>query len=178
MHKIINKDYLKINKMVNLSLFVSIAIVLSIFEAFLPFSFIIPGFKLGLSNIILILILPYYSFRDLLLFQVVKVTVSSFILGLLSVYLFALSGAIVSLCAIYLSYKIFKDKLTGASLSVIGAVFHNLGQLVFSIFYLSAIGLLYYLPFMVFAAGLTGLFNGYIITKLKFIFDRNFNDSI
>ncbi len=178
MHKIIDPNYISINKMVNLSLFISIAIVLSIFESFLPFTYIVPGLKLGLSNIILILILPYYSFLELLLFQVVKVTITSFILGLLSVYLFSLSGALCALIVIYITYKIFRDKVTRESLSVLGAIFHNVGQLFFSIFYLSALGLLYYLPFMVFAASCTGLINGFIISKIGYVFDRNFNDRI
>ncbi len=178
MHNITNVEYLNINKMVNLSLFISIAIVLSIFEALFPFSYIVPGFKLGLSNIMLILILPYFNFRELLLFQVVKITITSFILGLLSVYLFSISGGIFALSMIWLTYKIFNSKVTGATLSVIGAISHNMGQIIFSMFYLSAFGLFYYIPFMVIAASITGLLNGYIITKLKPAFDRNYNDRI
>lgn len=176
MHKIIDKEYLKINKMVNLSLFISIAIVLSIFEALFPFSYVVPGFKLGLSNIMLILIIPYYSFKDLLLFQVVKITITSFILGLLSVYLFSIAGGLFSLIMIYMFYHVCKERISGASLSVIGAISHNLGQLIFAMFYLSAFGLFYYIPFMVVAASITGLFNGYIIMKIKPSFDRNYND--
>ncbi len=178
MHKIISSEYKEINRIVNLSLFISVAIVLSIFESFLPFTYVLPGFKLGLSNILIILMLPYYSFNELLLFQVVKVTVTNFILGLLSVYIFSLSGAMFSLIFVYLCYKIFKSKITVESLSVIGAVFHNLGQLLFAMIYLKTPELILYLPFMILLASLTGLINGFIVSKIKIAFDRNFNDQI
>lgn len=174
MHKPSDVSYLKINRLVNLSLFISIAIVLSVFESVIPFNLAVPGLKLGISNIIILLLIPYYNLRELLLIQIIKVTTTSFILGLFSIYLFSISGAILSVLVVYVSYKLIK-KINIYSLSVISAVFHNVGQLVFAIIYLNSIELIYYLPFITVFGCIMGMINGFITFKIEPDFRRLFN---
>lgn len=174
MHKIDDEQYNILLNLVNLALFIAIAIVISIFEAFIPFTSIVPGLKLGLSNIILILIMPHYKFSELLFFQIVKISVTTLILGLFSVYLFSLVGGVFALVAMFAVYKVIK-KANSYTLSVFGGVFHNVGQIGMAIFYLHTPELILYLPILTIFGSLTGMFNGFIITKLKDNFERNFN---
>ncbi len=170
-----DNDYLNVKKLVNMSIFISIAIGLSLFEAMLPITFIVPGVKLGLANIILLLLLDHYSFKELVLFQFIKITITTFILGLFSVYIFSLVGGYLALILMYSSKKIFGQKISIYSLSVIGAVGHNLGQLSFAIIYLKAVELIMYAPLLVVFGCISGIFIGMITNKIKLPIERKLN---
>ncbi len=87
-----SNEYKEVQKIINFTLFISIGIALSIFDLLIPINLILPGAKLGLSNIILVLLLKHYKLKDLIIFQFIKITITTFIVGLFSVYLFSLSG--------------------------------------------------------------------------------------
>lgn len=178
MHKLKyrNHEYLEIRKVVNMTFFISIAIILSVFESFLPISFIIPGVKLGLSNIILVIMIYNYQFKDLLLFQFLKISITTFVLGLFSIYLFSLAGGMLALIAMYSVVKIFKTKITVYSVSIIGAVFHNIGQIVFATIYLKTYAILYYLPWAIIFACMTGFLLGFIIDHVNQPIERKLKD--
>jgi len=55
---------IKTRRLIYLSLLVSFGIVLHIVEAFIPLPIYIPGAKLGLANIITLLVLVLYGFKD------------------------------------------------------------------------------------------------------------------
>lgn len=162
-----NYQYQEVERTVNLTLFVSLAITLSIFDNLIPINFLIPGMKLGIANLVIVLLLPYYSFRELLLIQILRITITAFIFGLFSVYFFSLAGGINALVLMYIAKQIFKTKITVHTLSVIGAVAHNLGQISFAIYYFKTPELIYYIPFLVLFASITGLCLGIIIAKVS-----------
>ncbi len=151
----------------NFVLFIAISIVLSIFEMMIPINFVIPGIKLGLGNLLLVILLDYYNFNDLLIFQLVKISITTFILGLFSTYLFSLSGGMLALVMMYSTKKIFKSKITTYTVSMIGAISHNIGQIIFAIFALKAFELIGYIPFLVIFGSVTGFMLAFIIEKIK-----------
>ncbi len=170
-----NNKYLAVERTVNLTIFVSLAITLSIFDNLIPINFLIPGMKLGLANLVIVVLLPFYDFRELLLIQVLRVTITAFILGLFSIYFFSLFGALFALILMYLAKKIFKNKITYYTLSMIGAIGHNIGQILFAIFYFQTIELIYYIPFLVTFGSITGFALGYVITKVAPAIEGKFN---
>ncbi len=169
------KTYLSVEKTVNLTLFISLAITLSLFDNLIPVNFIVPGMKLGLANLVIVLLLPYYRLRDLILIQVLRVTITAFILGLFSIYFFSLSGAIVALILMYFARRIFKTKISYYTISMIGAIGHNFGQICFAIIYFRTPQLIYYLPFLVLFGSITGFFLGHVITKIAKVVEGRFN---
>lgn len=174
-----DENFIKIKQIVNLTLFISIAILLSVFEAYIPIlSFAIPGVKLGLSNVILLLILPYYKFQQLLIFQFLKVTISTFILGIFSVYLFSLVASIVALVVMYLVYRAFSEHISIYSLSILGSISHNVTQLILAMIYVKSIYLYNYLNVLVISGFIMGLIIAYISDKKLSILKRKLiNDS-
>ncbi len=169
------KTYLSVEKTVNLTLFISLAITLSLFDNLLPINFIIPGMKLGLANLVIVLLLPYYRFHELVMIQVLRVTITAFILGLFSIYFFSLSGALFALGLMYGSRWIFKTKITYYTVSMIGAIGHNAGQICFAIIYFRTPELVYYLPFLVLFGSITGFFLGHVITMIAPLIEGRFN---
>ncbi len=172
------ESYQKIEQTINFTLFVSLAITLSIFDSLIPINFLIPGIKLGIANIIILLLIDYYSFKQLLILQVTRVTITAFILGLFSVYFFSLFGALFSLTMMFCARKVFKEKITLYTLSMIGAICHNLGQIVFAIIYLHTPELVYYIPFLVGFGSITGFLMGMVVDYVKPYVERTINVTI
>ncbi len=154
-------------KLTNFALFIAISIVLSIFEMMIPINFIMPGLKLGLGNLLLVILLDYYSFKELFVFQLIKISITTFMLGLFSIYLFSLSGGMLALVVMYGLRKLFKTKITTYTLSMSGAIGHNIGQIIFAIVALKSPELISYIPFLVVFGSITGFLLGYVIEKIR-----------
>ncbi len=162
-----DKNYIEVKKSVAMALFIAMAICLSVIEAFIPINFVIPGVKLGLANIILVILLYHYNFKQLLMFQFLRITITSFILGIFSVYLFAMTAGVFSLLIMYSLVKLFKNKISLYVISMSGAIVHNVVQVLVAIIFMRTPELVYYIPYVVIFGVITGFINGYIITKLK-----------
>jgi len=145
----------------------AIALVLSVVENSLPpIPFVVPGVKLGLSNIVVMFALFFLdkkqAFAIALLKAVFVFMTRGMIAGLLS-----FCGGIFSLAIMILLMVIFKDKISYLVLSIFGAIFHNLGQLLaISIIYTS-ISLIVYLPILLISGVIAGIATS---TMLKIIF--------
>ena len=136
------------------------AIVIGIIESFIP-SVGIPGVKLGLANIIILITLYELGILEALFVDLARV----FIVGLLRGTIFtmgffmSLTGAILSLGIMILFYLLIK-KFSIIGVSVIGALFHVFGQILVAWLFLSTPYILYYLPVIAISAIITGVFVG------------------
>ncbi len=158
-------------KFIRLSLLLSLAIVLNIIEASIPFfSGQIPGLRLGLANIITLFVLYQFSFKDAIYLAVLRV----FLVGILRTGIFStaffmsLTGVIISLILMYIAKKIFSE----IGVSIIGAVGHSIGQIL-TIFLISQINVSYYLPFILFFSIISGIITGIICKYLNNYFKEN-----
>lgn len=149
-----------------LVMLLSFSIVLSILESFIPiFNGYIPGLKLGLANIIVLLVLYRYDIKDVFFVSILRVIVVGFMrTGLFSInFFFSLSGALFSSISMIL-FK--KTKLSMIGVSVIGSIFHSIGQILIAILFLNNDKMIYYLPWLLLFSIPTGLFVGYVSKKL------------
>ena len=92
-----------------------------------PLIAIFPGAKLGLSNIITLISLIILGIKDTFIILTVRIILSSIFTGPISYLLFSIGGAYLSLIFMYLASKV-KD-LSIIGVSIIGAIGHNIGQL-------------------------------------------------
>ena len=154
---------MELKKTVNLALFLSIAVVLNIIESFIPiFSNFIPGIKLGLSNIIIILVLYFYTLKDAITVSILRVFLVGIIrTGLFSVsFFFSLGGAIFSVLSMFFAKRFTKLSIVG--ISVVGAFFHSIGQVLVAIMILKNMNMIYYLPWILLFSIPTGILIGTI----------------
>lgn len=154
------------NKYIKLTMLLSFSIVLNIIESFIPlFNGYIPGLKLGLANIIIIIVLYKYEFKDVLFVSIMRVVVVGILrTGLFSInFFFSLFGSLFSVVSMFL---IKKTKLSMIGVSIVGSIFHSVGQIIIAILLLKNNNMIYYLPWLVFFSIPTGLFVGYISKKL------------
>jgi len=149
-------------KYMRLVMLLSMSIVLSIIESFIPlFNGFIPGLKLGLANIIVLIVLYKYDVRDVFFVSILRVIVVGIMrTGLFSVnFFFSLSGALFS-CLAMIFFK--KTKLSMIGVSVVGSIFHSIGQISVAILFLKNSNMIFYLPWLLLFSIPTGLFIGYV----------------
>ena len=156
---------MKVQKMALLGVLTAAAIVIAILESFIP-SVGIPGIKLGLANIVILIILYELGIWEAAVVNLLRVLVVSLVRGtFLSMgFLMSLTGAALSLGIMILFYLLVK-KFSMIGVSVIGSLFHVLGQILIAMIFLGTAYIFLYLPVIAISAIITGVFVG-IVAKL------------
>lgn len=161
----------KTRRMIYISILVAQALVLYIVESMIPVPFITPGAKLGLSNIITLMALYTLDFKDAFLIVILRVLLSTFLGGSISSLFYSIAGGILSLVAMYLIKRIGQDKVSIIGVSIVGAVFHNIGQIIVAALIIHNYMIVSYLPILLVAGVGTGLFVGitgrYLLVYLR-----------
>ena len=156
---------MKVQKMALLGVLTAAAIVIAILESFIP-SVGIPGVKLGLANIVILIIIYELGIWEAAVVNLLRVLVVSLVRGtFLSMgFLMSLTGAALSLGIMILFYLLVK-KFSIIGVSVIGSLFHVLGQILIAMIFLGTAYIFLYLPVIAISAIITGVFVG-IVAKL------------
>jgi len=151
---------MKVQKMALLGVLTAGAIVIAILESFIP-SIGIPGVKLGLANIIILVILYELGILEAIVVNLLRVLVVGLLRGtFLSMgFLMSLTGAILSLGIMILFYLLIK-KFSIVGVSVIGSIFHVAGQILIAMLFLGTAYIFLYLPVIALSAIITGIFVG------------------
>ena len=142
-----------------LGLLTAVAIVLGYFEYLLPVTGI-PGVKLGLANTVLLYALDLIDVPSAILLMLLKVGLSGLLFGGPAAMLYSLAGGVLSLIVMILARK--SRGLSIVGVSVLGAVSHNIAQMVVACFVVETRAILAYLPILLFAAAVTGTLTGLI----------------
>ena len=143
-----------------LGLFVALAFVLSYIEFMLPLNIGIPGAKIGLANLVVMVALYTVGEKDAIALSLIRVVLVGLTFGNISMMLYSLAGAILSLVVMLIAKK--ADKFSMVGVSILGGVFHNVGQIIVAILVLETGSLLYYLPFLIIIGTVTGVLIGIV----------------
>ncbi|SKA87846.1 heptaprenyl diphosphate synthase [Caloramator quimbayensis] len=161
----------KTQNMIFISILVAQALVLYIVETMIPVPFITPGAKLGLANIITVVSLYSLSLADTFLVVILRIILSTLLVGSLSSFFFSLSGGILSLLVMFILKKFGKENVSIIGVSVMGSVFHNIGQILVASITVQNIRIIAYLPVLMIAGIGTGIFVGitskFLLVHLK-----------
>ena len=153
---------MKVQKMALLGVLTAGAIVIAILESFIP-SIGIPGVKLGLANIVILIILYELGIIEAVIVNLLRVLVVGLVRGtfLGMGFFMSLTGAVFSLGIMILFYLLIK-KFSVIGVSVIGSIFHVGGQILIAMIYLGTAYIVLYLPVLAISAIITGVFVGII----------------
>ena len=153
---------MKVQKMALLGVLTAGAIVIAILESFIP-SVGIPGVKLGLANIVILIILYELGIVEAIVVNLLRVLVVGLVRGtFLSMgFLMSITGAVLSLGIMILFYLLIK-KFSIVGVSVIGSLFHVTGQLLIAMIFLGTAYIFLYLPVIAVSAIITGVFVGIV----------------
>lgn len=140
--------------------FTALALIFSYVETLIPFQFGIPGVKLGLANLIIVIVLYKTDWKEALLLSIVRIVLAGFIFGSLFSILYSLAGGILSLAVMALLKK--KDSFSVMGVSMAGGVTHNVGQLIVAMIVVETYQVGNYLPVLLIAGLITGAVIGIV----------------
>ena len=146
-------------KLTILAFLTTLALVLYWVESLLPTLVPIPGIKLGLANIITLIILKNFSMREAFPVLLMRIFIATFLFGQFVSLFYSLAGGILCLLAMALILWLLQGHFLFLT-SIFGALFHNLGQLLVALLLTKSLAVLTYLPFFILSAIVTGLFTG------------------
>lgn len=153
-------------KLTRLSMLLALSILLSILESFFPFvNGYIPGIKLGIANVVTVIVLTIYGGKEAFELAILRVILMGILrTGLFSTtFFFSLVGAFFSITAMIF---VQKSQLSIIGISIVGSIFHGIGQIFVAVFLLKIPSLFYYLPWMVLFSIITGSIIGYFAKLL------------
>ncbi len=166
---------MKTRKIAYLGLLIALAFVFSYIEFLIPVNIGIPGAKLGLANLVIIVALYTLNEKDAFLLSIIRIVLVGFTFANLASMLYSFAGGILSFLAMLLAKRTNKLSMTGVS--VIGGVFHNVGQIIMAIFVVKTMSLVYYLPVLIvsgLAAGVAiGILGAMVTKRIKKLVSRN-----
>ena len=154
------RPYMNNKKIAFLGLFVALAFVLSYIEFLLPLSIGIPGAKIGLANLAVMVILYTMGEREAIALSLIRVVLVGITFGNMSMMMYSLAGAALSLLAMLIARRTGKSSISGVS--VVGGVFHNIGQIIVAMLVLETDSLFYYLPFLIIVGTVSGVVIGLV----------------
>ena len=140
--------------------FLGIALILSYVESLINFAFGVPGMKLGLPNLCIILVLYIMGPGPALLINIMRILLSGFMFGNMFSIIYSLSGGLVSFLLMLLLKKSMKFSLM--TVSTAGGIFHNIGQLLIAALVISNFNIFLYGPLLIASGAVTGALIGII----------------
>ena len=156
-------------KIAFIGLSVALAMILSYVESKIPVLVAIPGIKVGLPNVIIVFALYKLGVKQAVCISVIRVCLVSLLFGNVQTFAFSLSGAVVSLTGMIVLKR--TNWFSCITVSIVGGLLHNIGQIVVACFWTKTIQIAYYLPVLLVTgtiAGLiVGLLSGILVKRLE-----------
>lgn len=144
----------RIQRMAQTALLGSLALLLSYIETMIPLPFAVPGIKLGLANAAILVALFSIDAKGAAAVALIKVLASGFLFGSPTMLVYSAVGTFLAFASMAFSHKVLK--LDAVPVSMLSAVFHNVGQLLAAALMLSSTAVFLTLPPLALAACITG----------------------
>ena len=173
----------KIKKIITLSVLISLACCLSYFDSYIC-SFIQVGalrYKLGLANIVIMVIMYNYSFKEGIISVIIKSLIVGFLFGASGIITFVMSflGSIISYLGMYFIKKVLLDSKFTPFIGLIGGFLHPVGQILgaiiiygFKDFFMAS---LITTPMMLILGIITGLIVGLTTKQINKVLENKIN---
>ncbi|HIQ98883.1 MAG TPA: Gx transporter family protein [Candidatus Scybalocola faecavium] len=148
-----------VKKLTTLALFSTIALTIFLLESLIPPLVPIPGIKLGLANIVTLILLANGTWRDALVVLMARILLGSIFAGQMMSFFYSLAGGLACLLVMAILHHFLGKKLLWFT-SIIGALAHNTGQIIVAALVLGSGYVFFYYPYLIVSGIITGLFTG------------------
>lgn len=149
-------------------LMIALAFTLSYLESLLPLNIGIPGVKLGLANLVVVVALYRLKPTEALIIALIRILLAGLTFGNTYSLIYSLCGGLLSFAAMALAKK---TKMSTIGVSILGGTMHNIGQIAAAAVLMGTGKIVYYLPVLLIAGLLTGfligLLSNTIIQRIK-----------
>ena len=154
------------------ALLTALALILSYVEAIIPFNIGIPGVKLGIANIVVVIALYIYDWRYALAVNVTRIVIAGFLFSGVFGIIYSMAGGLLSLLVMVLLKRTGLFSCIG--ICAAGGVVHNMAQLFTAAALVSNLSIFVYYPVLLFSGIICGIITGIVTTIIL----RRLPDSI
>ena len=156
---------MKTKKVAFVGISITLAMVLSFVEHQIPALVAVPGIKVGLPNIVMVFLLYRVGWKETVLVSILRILLVSMIFGSNPMTIsFSLAGATVSLLGMILLKKI--NLFSSITVSIVGGILHNVGQIAAACLWTQTIQVAYYLPVLLVSGTVAGAIIGFVAGML------------
>lgn len=148
---------IKVKTVARMSVMTALALLLGYVEGLFPPPVAIPGIKLGLANVIIIMMLYTCDLKQSWTVALLKVSLCALLFGSVTSFLYSVCGAIFSLSVMILAKRTNFFSIVGVS--SLGGIFHNMGQLICAYFFIGK-GAILHIPVLCLCGAACGMLTG------------------
>lgn len=149
-----------IRQITTMGMLVALAMVLGFVETLIPINLGIPGMKLGLANIVVVIALFLFDIKTAVVVSILRIILIAMTFGNISMMFYSIAGASLSLLSMIAISKIKSFSLI--SVSIVGGIMHNVGQIICAAFVVRTNGVFTYLPVLMIAGLVSGALIGIV----------------
>lgn len=146
-------------RLTELALLATIALTIFMVESKIPNPIPLPGIKLGLANIVTVYAVYRFRPKEVILLLTTRIILGAVFGGNMMALLYSAAGGALCLLGMLPLHHLIPEKTLWIS-SVLGAVFHNIGQMIAAIFVMKSLGVAMYFPFLLVSGCCAGCFTG------------------
>lgn len=161
-----------LKKIAILAIIIVISLLFSYLDSLIIFPLPIPGLKMGLANIMVVYTLYKLNIKDAIMVSFIRLILAGILFGSIVSFLYGLVGAILSLTLMIILKKLTSLKML--TISIIGAIMHNIGQILVAVILMNTAEIALYLPILIITGIICGLAVG-ILSRLLFEYTKKIN---
>lgn len=151
---------MKTKKVAFLSMCIALSMILSYFESLIPPLVAVPGVKVGLPNIVMVFMLYKIGWKETAVVSILRVVLVGLLFGTPLSMIYSLVGAALSLIGMIILKK--TNLFAPVTVSVVGGILHNVGQIATACFVMDTAEIAYYLPVLLITGTVAGIIIGYV----------------
>ena len=144
------------------AILVALALILSYLESLIPAFFAVPGMKIGLTNLVVLMALYLLNWQSAVFINIVRVILAGILFGNIYSLAYSLAGAILSGIGMILMKKSGKFRMI--TVSIVGGILHNVGQILVAVFVFQTLYIAWYILILWFAGIAAGAVVGILGT--------------
>ena len=149
---------MKTKKVAFLGMCVALSMILSFVESQIPPLVAVPGVKVGLPNIVMVFMLYKIGAKETAIVSIIRVILVGFLFGTPLSMIYSLVGAALSLIGMIILKK--TNLFAPVTVSVVGGILHNVGQIATACFVMDTAEIAYYLPVLLITGTIAGVLIG------------------
>ncbi len=151
-------------------LLTTVALLLSYVERMLAIPMLVPGMKLGLANVVVLIALYLFDSKTAFCISILRILMTGILFTGFASFFYSAAGALLSFFVMSFLKNHFRFSTIAVSIS--GGISHNIGQIIIACIVVENMGLFYYLPFLVILGIATGFFTGIVGEKTIYYLNR------
>lgn len=155
---------MSVKKITTCGVLAALAMAISLLERYVPMDIVLPGLKLGLANIVTVYAIVRIGKKEAFMIFVTRVLAVALVSGRVSSLLFSFLGGLFAYFIMCILERFLDKSISIVGLSIAGAAFHNIGQIIAGFITIGSFSILSYLSYLLILSIPIGFITGGLLT--------------